>query len=130
MTDDGHIDPYSLTQALAIGARKYGAALYMPVPVTGLNHRTDGCWDVRTEHGTIKAKQVVNAAGNSFFPELLKLHVYSMCICYPTSILPSNQYTINNSLTIDHFEFSSLLSIYLHGLTVSYFVSACGLDSC
>lgn len=61
--DEGHIDPYSLTQALAIGARKYGANLYMPASVTGLNHRTDGRWDVHTEHGTIKAKQVVNAAG-------------------------------------------------------------------
>ena len=40
-----------------------GANLYMPAPVTGLNHRTDGRWDVHTEHGTIKAKQVVNAAG-------------------------------------------------------------------
>ena len=64
LTDDGHIDPYSLTQALAIGARKYGAHLYMPAPVTGLSHRTDGRWDVHTEHGTIKTKQVVNAAGN------------------------------------------------------------------
>jgi len=36
----------------------------MPAPVTGLSHRTDGRWDVHTEHGTIKAKQVVNAAGN------------------------------------------------------------------
>ena len=66
LTDDGHIDPYSLTQALAIGARKYGAHLYMPAPVTGLSHRTDGRWDVHTEHGTIKAKQVVNAAGNPY----------------------------------------------------------------
>lgn len=60
---DGHIDPYSLTQALAIGARMYGADLYMPAPVTGLNYRADGRWDVHTEHGTIKAKEVVNAAG-------------------------------------------------------------------
>ena len=64
LIDDGHIDPYSLTQALAIGARRHGANLYMPAPVTGLNHRTDGRWDVHTEHGTIKAEQVVNAAGN------------------------------------------------------------------
>lgn len=62
-TDDGHIDPYSLTQALAIGARMHGADIYMPAPVTGLNHRTDGGWDVQTEHGIIRAKLVVNAAG-------------------------------------------------------------------
>ena len=92
LTDDGHIDPYSLTQALAIGARKYGADLYMPAPVTGLSHRTDGRWDVHTEHGTIKAKEVINAAGTSglhilvfFLQELLKLYACT-CICYPTSI--------------------------------------------
>ena len=82
LTDDGHIDPYSLTQALAIGARKYGADLYMPAPVTGLSHRTDGRWDVHTEHGTIKAKEVVNAAGNS----VCMFRYYSvfccMCRCY------------------------------------------------
>lgn len=61
--EDGYIDPYSLAQALAIGARMYGAEIYMPAPVTGLNLRSDGRWDVLTPHGTIKAKQVVNAAG-------------------------------------------------------------------
>ncbi|CAH3156069.1 unnamed protein product [Porites lobata] len=61
--DEGHIDPYSLTQALAIGARMHGADIYMPAPVTGLNHRKDGGWDVQTEHGIIRAKLVVNAAG-------------------------------------------------------------------
>jgi len=53
-----------MTQALAIGARMYGAEIYMPAPVTGLNYRSDGRWDVQTSHGTIKSKHVVNAAGN------------------------------------------------------------------
>ncbi|XP_033634961.1 dimethylglycine dehydrogenase, mitochondrial-like [Asterias rubens] len=61
--DDGHIDPYSLTQAYAIGARKYGADLYMPASTQSLKPREDGGWDVETEHGTIHAKVVVNAAG-------------------------------------------------------------------
>ena len=61
---DGHIDPYSLTQALAIGARMYGAKIYMPAPVTKLNQLEDGRWEVETPHGTIKAKRIVNAAGN------------------------------------------------------------------
>ncbi|XP_027056532.1 dimethylglycine dehydrogenase, mitochondrial-like [Pocillopora damicornis] len=61
--EDGYIDPYSLTQALAKGARMYGAEIYMPAPVTGLNFRSDGRWDVKTPHGTIRAKHVVNAAG-------------------------------------------------------------------
>ncbi|XP_065060512.1 dimethylglycine dehydrogenase, mitochondrial-like [Rhopilema esculentum] len=61
--DDGHIDPYSLTQALAIGARMHGAEIYMPAPVTKLNQLENGKWEVETPHGTIKANRIVNAAG-------------------------------------------------------------------
>eukprot|EP00079_Xenopus_tropicalis_P012797 XP_002940239.2 PREDICTED: dimethylglycine dehydrogenase, mitochondrial isoform X1 [Xenopus tropicalis] len=60
---DGHIDPYSLTMALAAGARKYGAQLYYPAEVTGLIPQPNGTWDVVTAHGTIHANRIVNAAG-------------------------------------------------------------------
>lgn len=60
---DGHIDPYSLTMALASGARKYGAQLYFPAEVTNLTPRPDGTWNVETPHGTIHAKRIVNATG-------------------------------------------------------------------
>uniref|UniRef100_A0A674MZZ7 Dimethylglycine dehydrogenase n=1 Tax=Takifugu rubripes TaxID=31033 RepID=A0A674MZZ7_TAKRU len=60
---DGHIDPYSLTMALAAGARMYGAQIYNPAPVTGLSPRADGKWDVQTPHGTILANRIVNATG-------------------------------------------------------------------
>ncbi|XP_077988921.1 dimethylglycine dehydrogenase, mitochondrial-like [Glandiceps talaboti] len=60
---DGHIDPYSLTQAYAIGARKYGAEIYQNSPVTGLKQTSDGKWEVDTQHGTIKANRVINASG-------------------------------------------------------------------
>lgn len=60
---DGHIDPYSLTMALAAGARMYGAQIYNPAPVTGLNPTADGKWDVQTPHGTIRANRIVNATG-------------------------------------------------------------------
>ncbi|XP_030092696.2 dimethylglycine dehydrogenase, mitochondrial isoform X1 [Serinus canaria] len=60
---DGHIDPYSLTMALAAGARKYGAQLNYPVQVTNLNSRSDGTWEVETPLGIIQAKRIVNAAG-------------------------------------------------------------------
>uniref|UniRef100_F7DS18 Dimethylglycine dehydrogenase, mitochondrial n=1 Tax=Ornithorhynchus anatinus TaxID=9258 RepID=F7DS18_ORNAN len=60
---DGHIDPYSLTMALAAGARRYGALLKFPAPVTGLKPRSDGTWEVETSQGTIRAKRVVNASG-------------------------------------------------------------------
>uniref|UniRef100_UPI0037E72A67 dimethylglycine dehydrogenase, mitochondrial n=1 Tax=Semicossyphus pulcher TaxID=241346 RepID=UPI0037E72A67 len=61
--EDGHIDPYSLTMALAAGARMYGAQIYNPAPVTGLNPTADGKWDVQTPHGTIRANRIVNATG-------------------------------------------------------------------
>lgn len=60
---DGHIDPYSLTMALAAGARMYGAQIYNPAPVTALKPTADGKWDVGTPHGTIRANRVVNATG-------------------------------------------------------------------
>nr|XP_012317523.1 dimethylglycine dehydrogenase, mitochondrial isoform X2 [Aotus nancymaae] len=60
---DGHIDPYSLTMALAAGARKYGALLKYPAPVTSLKPRSDGTWDVETPQGCMRANRIVNAAG-------------------------------------------------------------------
>lgn len=60
---DGHTDPYSLTQALAIGARKYGAEIYLSSPVEGLNQKEDRSWDVKTPHGSINAKKIVNCGG-------------------------------------------------------------------
>ena len=38
--DDGHIDPYSVTMALAAGARLHGASIRMPCAVTGLRQRS------------------------------------------------------------------------------------------
>lgn len=63
---DGHIDPYSLTMALAAGARMYGAQIYNPAPVTALKPTADGKWDVGTPHGTIRANRIVNATGLCF----------------------------------------------------------------
>uniref|UniRef100_A0A6Q2ZBN3 Dimethylglycine dehydrogenase n=1 Tax=Esox lucius TaxID=8010 RepID=A0A6Q2ZBN3_ESOLU len=60
---DGHIDPYSLTMALAAGARMYGAQIYNPALVSGLTPTRDGKWDVQTPHGTIRANRIVNATG-------------------------------------------------------------------
>ncbi|XP_034048900.1 dimethylglycine dehydrogenase, mitochondrial [Thalassophryne amazonica] len=60
---DGHIDPYSLTMAMAAGARMYGAQIYISAPVTGLTQTSDGKWDVQTPQGTIHANRIVNATG-------------------------------------------------------------------
>lgn len=49
--------------ALAAGARKYGALLKYPAPVTSLKPMPDGTWDVETPQGSVRANRVVNAAG-------------------------------------------------------------------
>ncbi len=59
----GHVDPYSLTHALAKGARMYGAEIFQNAPVTSVNQKEDGTWEINTPQGTINANRVVNAAG-------------------------------------------------------------------
>src|SRR3546814_3631530 len=48
---------------LAKAARLQGAEIYLRTRVTDLAQRSDGGWDVATDHGTINARHVVNAAG-------------------------------------------------------------------
>ena len=60
---DGHIDPYSLTQAIAIGARKHGAQLVQKTEVTKLDLKENGTWDIQTSQGSLNAGLVINAAG-------------------------------------------------------------------
>ena len=60
---DGYIDPYSLTMAIAAGARKYGSNIYQNIEVSKMEMRSDGSWDVETNKGTIHADRVVNCTG-------------------------------------------------------------------
>ncbi|XP_064474699.1 dimethylglycine dehydrogenase, mitochondrial-like isoform X2 [Ornithodoros turicata] len=60
---DGHIDPYSLTMAMASEAKKYGARIFQGTPVSGLEQNRDGSWSVQTSKGCVKATHVVNCAG-------------------------------------------------------------------
>ena len=61
---DGHIDPYSLTQALATGARMYGADIRLVTPVVATRQQDDGSWVVETSQGgVIRADRIVNAGG-------------------------------------------------------------------
>ncbi|XP_077555490.1 dimethylglycine dehydrogenase, mitochondrial-like [Haemaphysalis longicornis] len=61
---DGHIDPYSLTMALASEAKKNGAQIFQKTAVLGLRRNDpDHCWLVETSRGTIRATHVVNCAG-------------------------------------------------------------------
>ena len=61
--DDGDVDPNSMTQAMARGARNYGAELNLHTRVTGIEQKPSGEWLVKTDKGDITAEYVVNAAG-------------------------------------------------------------------
>ena len=63
IADDGHVDPYSLTQAYAKGIRANGGRIFEGVMVTGLTRKGRRITHVVTDQGTIEAEIVVNAAG-------------------------------------------------------------------
>jgi len=60
---DGYVDPSSLTQALAKGARTGGVRILEGVRVTGFAHQGRRIVGVKTDQGTIRCETVVNAAG-------------------------------------------------------------------
>ncbi|MBT6094635.1 MAG: FAD-dependent oxidoreductase, partial [Rhodospirillaceae bacterium] len=63
MPTDGHIDPYSLTQAFAKGFRMHGGRIVEGARVTDLPRDGARITHVVTDHGTIETECVVNAAG-------------------------------------------------------------------
>ena len=60
---DGYVDPTSLTNAYAAGARAGGVRIIQGVLVTGLQTRGRRITRVLTDQGTIDADVVINAAG-------------------------------------------------------------------
>ncbi len=60
---DGYVDPTSVTQAMAKGARDLGAEIAVRTAVRELRPVPGGEWDVVTDRGTVRAGIVVNAAG-------------------------------------------------------------------
>ncbi|RLO09281.1 hypothetical protein DYB28_001830, partial [Aphanomyces astaci] len=65
---DGHIDPYSVTMALAQGAKLHGAHICQHLPALDLSEQSDGSWHVSTAKGTIHANtvrplRIVNCTG-------------------------------------------------------------------
>ncbi len=60
--NDGHTDPASSTNAMAIGARNGGAEIYRRNRVLDIERRPSGEWEVVTEQGSIVCEHVVNAA--------------------------------------------------------------------
>lgn len=67
--NDGHTDPASTTNSMAIGARQAGAEIYRHNRVLDINLLPSGEWEVVTEKGNIVCEHVVNAAG-SFGPQV------------------------------------------------------------
>jgi dimethylglycine dehydrogenase len=61
--NDGDIDPAQVTQALAKGARDWGAQIVRFCPATGVTQQSDKSWIVHTEKGDIACDIVVNSAG-------------------------------------------------------------------
>ena len=60
---DGHVDPYSLTHAYGRGTRDGGGSIFEGVQVIELVRHANRITRVVTDHGTIDAEVVVNAAG-------------------------------------------------------------------
>ena len=61
--DDGHIDPTSITNAMASRAREAGATILRQNPVEKIQQQANGRWTVTTAKGEIDAGIIVNAAG-------------------------------------------------------------------
>ena len=62
--DDGHTDPASSTNSMALGARNRGVEIVRRTRVTAVDQLPNGEWKVTTDKGTIVCEHVVNAAGS------------------------------------------------------------------
>ncbi len=62
--NDGHTDPASSTNSMAVGARNQGVEIIRRNRVTGIEQTSSGEWRVETEQGPILCEHVVNAAGS------------------------------------------------------------------
>jgi 4-methylaminobutanoate oxidase (formaldehyde-forming) len=63
LPSDGYVDPASVTQALAKGARMKGARMRQGIRVTGFERKGQRVTQLQTDQGAIECDIVVNAAG-------------------------------------------------------------------
>ncbi len=61
---DGHVAPADVTNAMAAGARKLGAAIHRRTRVCDIKRLASGEWRVITDKGEFVCEHVVNAAGS------------------------------------------------------------------
>ncbi|RHY63028.1 hypothetical protein DYB38_002961 [Aphanomyces astaci] len=90
---DGHIDPYSVTMALAQGAKLHGAHICQHLPALDLSEQSDGTWHVSTAKGTIHANTIVNCTG--FWGRELLQGCFNVDLPLVTI---EHQYVITNSI--------------------------------
>ncbi len=77
--NDGHTDPASSTNAMAISARRQGAEIYRRTLVTDVSQSPGGEWIVTTDQGEIVCEHVVNAAG-SFSDQIAQMSGFRLPI--------------------------------------------------
>ena len=61
--DDGDVDPNSVTQAMAKGARQHGVEINLHTLVKSIENTSSGEWLIKTDKGDITCEFVINAAG-------------------------------------------------------------------
>ncbi|XP_045124793.1 dimethylglycine dehydrogenase, mitochondrial-like isoform X1 [Portunus trituberculatus] len=132
---DGHVDPYSLTQAIAKGARGYGAKILQGIGVKALRLREDGRWLVTTTQGDVLADRVVNAAGfwakevakmaGSDLPLVPNHHQYIV-----TSTVPEVKALKKEIPVLRHLEGSFYLRMERDGLLVGPYESVETMRQC
>jgi dimethylglycine dehydrogenase len=70
--DDGDVDPNSVTQAMAKGARQHGVEINLHTLVKSIEQTPSGEWLIKTDKGDITCEYVINAAG-LWAPEVSKM---------------------------------------------------------
>jgi sarcosine oxidase subunit beta len=61
--DDGYVDPYDMTMAMASKTRKLGVSIREKTEVTGIHLKNGQVYGVETSQGFFSAQIIINAAG-------------------------------------------------------------------
>ena len=112
--DDGHIDPSSVTNAMAAGAKQNGATIVRNNSVQAIQQQHNGRWTVTTAQGTIDAGVIVNAAG------FRANEIAAMIGHYLPMIAMEHQFVVTD--TINELEQRSHLLPMLRDPDVSYYL--------
>ena len=90
--NDGHTDPASSTNSMAVGARNRGVEIIRRNRVIGVERTSGGEWKVITQRGTIVCEHIVNAAG-SFSDQVAQMSGFRLPI-----VNMQHQYLVTENL--------------------------------